>query len=171
LIEARCQYRGEGGKRASVRYLSSPRGQGTSFSLYRSRGGGLQLCCTVLTTCGGMVYNATEWMAILANLAPVGRRGESCSRPRAASRVAVWELPVRSPPYAGSRVQPTKGHGMHSSGRGDVLSSRIPTAPGRVLQRSGWWHSGGDGCTGPTVTEETRCRCFRPATYHGEYPR
>jgi hypothetical protein len=44
-----------------------------------------------------MVYIATEWMAVLANLAPVGRHGESCSRPRAASRVVVWELPVRSP--------------------------------------------------------------------------
>jgi hypothetical protein len=29
LIEAGCQYRGEGGKRVSVRYPSSPRGWGT----------------------------------------------------------------------------------------------------------------------------------------------
>jgi hypothetical protein len=45
---------------------------------------------------------------------------------------------------------------MHNSGRGDVLSSRVPTASGMVLQRTGWWHNGGDGCTRLTVTEETR---------------
>jgi hypothetical protein len=97
VIEARCQYRGEGGKRVSVRSLSSPRGQGTASSFYRPRVGGLQLCRTVLTTCGGMVYSATEWMAVLANLALVVRHGDSCSRPGAASRVAVWELLIRSP--------------------------------------------------------------------------
>jgi hypothetical protein len=43
------------------------------------------------------MYSATEWIAVLANLAPVWRRGDSCSRLGAASRVAVWELPVRSP--------------------------------------------------------------------------
>jgi hypothetical protein len=42
------------------------------------------------------MYCATEWMANLANLAPIWHHGESCSRPGAASRVAVWELPVRS---------------------------------------------------------------------------
>jgi hypothetical protein len=97
LNEARCQYRGEGGKCVSVRYPSSPRGQGTAPSFYRPRGGALQSCRTVLTMCGSMMYSATEWMAVLANLALVGRHGESCSRPGAASRVAVWELPVRSP--------------------------------------------------------------------------
>jgi hypothetical protein len=45
---------------------------------------------------------------------------------------------------------------MHISGRGDVSSSRAPTAPGMVLQCPGWWHSGGDGRTGPEVTDETR---------------
>jgi hypothetical protein len=48
-------------------------------------------------------------------------------------------------PYADSRVQLTEGRKVHSSGRGDVLSSRVPTAPGRVLQCPGWLHSGGDG--------------------------
>jgi hypothetical protein len=43
------------------------------------------------------MYNVVELMAILTNLVPAGRRGESCSRPRAALRVAVWGLPVRSP--------------------------------------------------------------------------
>jgi hypothetical protein len=45
---------------------------------------------------------------------------------------------------------------MHSSGRGDVSSSRAPTALGMVLQCPGWWHSGGDGRTRPEVTEEMR---------------
>jgi hypothetical protein len=45
---------------------------------------------------------------------------------------------------------------MHISGRGDVSSSRPPTAPGMVLQCPGWWHSGGDIRTGSEVTEETR---------------
>jgi hypothetical protein len=58
LIEAGCQYRGEGGKRVSVHYPSSPRGWGTP-SVYRPRGGGSQSCHTVLTTCGGMMYSAT----------------------------------------------------------------------------------------------------------------
>jgi hypothetical protein len=44
---------------------------------------------------------------------------------------------------------------VHNSGRDDVLLSRVPTALGMVQQRTGWWHSGGDGCTGPTVIEET----------------
>jgi hypothetical protein len=35
------------------------------------------------------VYNAVELMAVLANLALVRRYGRSCSRPGAASRVAV----------------------------------------------------------------------------------
>jgi hypothetical protein len=37
----------------------------------------------------------------------------------------------------------------------NVLSSWVPTASGMVLQCSGWWRSGGDGRTGPMVTEKT----------------
>jgi hypothetical protein len=48
-------------------------------------------------TYGGMVYITVELMVILTNLAPVACRGESCTCPEAASRVAVWELPVWSP--------------------------------------------------------------------------
>jgi hypothetical protein len=48
------------------------------------------------------------------------------------------------------------GRKVHSSGRGGVLSSRVPTASGMALQCPGWLHSGGDGCTGPEVTGETR---------------
>jgi hypothetical protein len=70
--------------------------------------------------------------------------------------VAVCELLFGRRPYAGSRVQLTEGRRMHISGRGDVLSSRVPTAPGMVLQRPGWRHSGGDGCRWLTVMEETR---------------
>jgi hypothetical protein len=45
-------------------------------------------------TCGGMVYSAMKLMVVLANLAHSGCRGESCTRPGAASRVAAWVLPV-----------------------------------------------------------------------------
>jgi hypothetical protein len=45
--------------------------------------------------------------------------------------------------------------GMNNSERGGVSSSRASTTPGMVLQCPGWWHSGGDGCTGPEVKEET----------------
>jgi hypothetical protein len=48
-------------------------------------------------TYGGMAHNVVELMVILTNLAPVGHRGESCTFPGAASRVAVWEFPVWSP--------------------------------------------------------------------------
>jgi hypothetical protein len=46
-------------------------------------------------TYGGMAYNAVELVVVLTNLAPSGRRGESCACPRAASRVAVWVPPAR----------------------------------------------------------------------------
>jgi hypothetical protein len=79
-------------------YLSSPYGQGSASSFYRPRGGDLQSCRTVLrATYGVMVHSAMELMVVLVNLAPVGCRGESCTRPGASSRVTVWELPVWSP--------------------------------------------------------------------------
>jgi hypothetical protein len=49
-----------------------PCGRGTASSFYRPRGGSLQSRCTVLATCGGMVYSATEWIAVLANLTSGG---------------------------------------------------------------------------------------------------
>jgi hypothetical protein len=48
-------------------------------------------------TYGGMAHNAVELMVVMTNLAPVGRRVESCTCPGAVSRVAVWEFPVWSP--------------------------------------------------------------------------
>jgi hypothetical protein len=55
-----------------------------------------------------------------------------------------------------SRVGLTEGRWLHSSGRGGVLSPRTPTALGMALQCPGCRYIGGDGCTGPMVTEETR---------------
>jgi hypothetical protein len=46
-------------------------------------------------TCGVMAYSVVELMVVLTNLAPSGRRGESCACPGAASRVAVWAPPAR----------------------------------------------------------------------------
>jgi hypothetical protein len=44
-----------------------------------------------------MVYSAVELVVVLTNLAPVVRSGEPCTCLGAASRVAMWELPVWSP--------------------------------------------------------------------------
>jgi hypothetical protein len=63
--------------------------------------------------------------------------------------------------------------------RDDVSSSRPSTASGMVLQCPGWWHSSGDGRTGPEVMEETRAtglmsrrcparaRCMHPYLFRG----
>jgi hypothetical protein len=75
------------------------------------------------------VYIAVELMAVLVNLAPVGRHGRSCSRPGAASRVAVWGLPVWSPSVRRAwrcLVVP----GSHNVGDGAAV-------PGMVAQRRG----------------------------------
>jgi hypothetical protein len=47
---------------------------------------------------GEAVYSVAELMVVPANLAPGERRGESCTRPGAASTVAMWGLLVWSPP-------------------------------------------------------------------------
>jgi hypothetical protein len=137
-----------GGKRAGVPIFVLSCGQGTASSFYRPRGGSLQSCCTVLSaTYGGMAHSVTELMVVLTNLAPVGRRSESYTCPGAASRVAVWDLPVGRRRYANSRARLTEGRRMHSSGRGSVSSSRASTAPGMVLECLGWRCSARDGGT------------------------
>jgi hypothetical protein len=157
-----------------VCHPSSPRGQGTAPSFYKPRGGGLQSCRTVLITCGGMVYNAVEWMAVLANLAPVGRHGKSCSPQEWLRGRLSGDFPFGRRPYADSRVRLTGGRKVHNNGHGDVLSSRVPTTSGMVLQCPRWLHSGGDGRTGPEVTGETHStglmsrRC--PAWARGRCP-
>jgi hypothetical protein len=147
LIEARCQYRGEGGKRASVRYPSSPCGWGTAPSFYRPRRGGLQSCPIVLAMYGGMVCSATEWMVVLTNLASGRRRGESCACPGAISRAVVWE-PLVWPfcmrqlmGWADRGLEVTQRWawrrlvvlGSHSTGDGAAVL-------GMVAQRRGWPH-------------------------------
>jgi hypothetical protein len=47
-------------------------GQGTAPPFIGQGGGSLQACRTVLATCDGMADSATEWTAVLANLASVG---------------------------------------------------------------------------------------------------
>jgi hypothetical protein len=65
-------------------------------------------------------------------------------------------FPFGRRPYADLRVQPTGGRKVHNSRRGGVLSLRTPTASGMAVQCPGWRRGGGDGRTGPMVTEETR---------------
>jgi hypothetical protein len=56
-------------------------------------------------------------------------------------------------PRADSRVPLTRGRTGHSSGHGDVLSPRVPTASGMALQWLGWPHrADGDGGGVPDVT-------------------
>jgi hypothetical protein len=74
-------------------------------------------------------------------------------------RLRGWlygNVPFGLHPYADSRVRLTDGRMVHNCGRGDVLSSRVPTASGMASQGPGWLHSDGDGCTGPEVMGETR---------------
>jgi hypothetical protein len=93
-----------------------------------------------------------------------GRPGESCFwQSVVACPVSVQErlrgwrcgsfFPGRRP-YADLRVRLTGGRKVHNSRRGDVLSSRTPTASGVALQFPGWRRGSGDGRTGPTMTEE-----------------
>jgi hypothetical protein len=49
-----------------------------------------------------------------------------------------------------------EGREVHSHGRGNILSPRVPASPGMAAQGPGWLHSGGDGQTGPEVTGVTR---------------
>jgi hypothetical protein len=61
LIEAKCQYHGEGGERVSVlAVVPPPCGQGTAPSFYRLRGGGLQKCRTIPITCSSMAHSVVE---------------------------------------------------------------------------------------------------------------
>jgi hypothetical protein len=78
-------------------------------------------------------------------------------------RLRGWlcgSFPSGHRPYAGSRVQLTEGRRVHSSGHDDVLSSRVPTTPGMVLQHAGWLHradgDGGDALHWPDVTTSSR---------------
>jgi hypothetical protein len=89
-------------------------------------------------TYGGMAYSVAELTVVRTNLAPAARRGESCACPGAASRVAVWEPLVWSSSVRQLKGWADEGWRLHSSGYGDVLSSWAPTAPGVVLQCSGW---------------------------------
>jgi hypothetical protein len=43
---------------------------------------------------------------------------------------------------------------LHSGRRSDVPSAFVPIALGTDLHYPGWQHRGGDGHTGPEVTEE-----------------
>jgi hypothetical protein len=87
------------------------------------------------------------WQSIMACLVSVQERlrGWRCGIFSSGRRACV-----------SSRVGLTEGQRSHSGGRGDVLSSWTPTAPGMVLQCPGWWRGSGDGCTRPMAMEDTR---------------
>jgi hypothetical protein len=132
--------------------LSSPRGLVTTPSFYRPRGGGLQSCRTILITCSGMVYN--PWNRRLSWQIPL-----LAERHGVQERLRGWRCGSSFPgrrPYADSRVQLTVSRRVHNSRRGGVLSSRTPTTSGMALRCPIWRRGGGDGRTGPMVTEETR---------------
>jgi hypothetical protein len=92
-------------------------------------------------------------MAVLPNLVPGTRRGGSCACPGAASRVAALGFLLGRRLYASSRVRLTGDRELYSGWRGGVLSARVPTVSGVVLQCLGWRYSDGDGRTGLEVAE------------------
>jgi hypothetical protein len=59
-------------ERVRVSALRPLRDQGTAPPFIGQGGGSLQVCRTVLATCGGMAHSTTEWTAVLANLASGG---------------------------------------------------------------------------------------------------
>jgi hypothetical protein len=138
-------------------YPSSPCGQGTASSFYRPRGGDSQSCRVALSAvCGSMVYIVMDLTAVMENLASGRRRGGSCARPGAASRVVALESSFDRCPYANSRAWLTEDWRLDNGGRGDVMSTWVPTVLGMTLQCLGWWHNGRDGHTGPEVIQKTR---------------
>jgi hypothetical protein len=137
--------------------MSPPCGQRTASSFYRPRGGGSQSCrATLSATCGSMAYSVVELTVVLTNLASGGRRGESCARPGAASKVAALELLFGRSSYTGSRAGLTEDWSPQNGRRGDVPSIWVPTVLGMTLQCMGWRYSGRNGRTGPEVTGEAR---------------
>jgi hypothetical protein len=144
-LRQECQYRR---RRQNMRvscYPSSPRGQGTTSSFYRAREGGLQSRRVALSAaCGSMAYSAVELTSVLVNLASGRRRGESYARPGATSRGVASEFLFDRRPYASSRGWLMEDRRPHSGGRGDVLSTWVPT---RFPQCWGWPCSAWDGDT------------------------
>jgi hypothetical protein len=111
---------GEGGDASELLSVVVPRGQGTTSSFYRARGGGLQSHRVALSpACGSMTYNVVELTSVLANLTSGRRRDRSCDRPGAASRVVASGLLFDRRPYANSRAWLTEDRKLHSGGRGD----------------------------------------------------
>jgi hypothetical protein len=80
-----------------------------------------------------VAYNDVELTVVLANLASGRRRGGSCAYPGAASRVVALGLLFGRRPYADSRARLTEDWRPHSSGRGDVPSTWVPTVWGVAL--------------------------------------
>jgi hypothetical protein len=83
-------------KVASVRVCllpSSPRGQGTAPPFIGQGGASLQVCRTVLATCDGMADSATEWMAVLVNLASGRASWRALYPPRSGFEGGGAEIP------------------------------------------------------------------------------
>jgi hypothetical protein len=127
-----------------------PRGQGTSPSFYRPRRGGLQSCCTILITCGGMAYNTVELMAVLANL---------CSR-RTSWRVLFLLMSGFEGGCMGtSRLvfirTLTRGCGLRMAVWCTTVGVVMSCRPG-FPQRQGWLHRVRDGCTATEMAAQGR---------------
>jgi hypothetical protein len=93
--------------------------------------------------CGGMVYSATEWTAVLANLASGGAllrvlcpsRGSFEGSGVGASRLTVMHASAR-------------GLGLRRAGGRTAASVAMSCRLG-LPQRRGWWRSGGMATQGP----------------------
>jgi hypothetical protein len=154
---------GEGRKRVSECYLSSPLRPGDCPSFFRLR----RRQFTGVPHCFIYVW----WRGIQCRGVD-GCPGESRFRRDVMARPVSVQERLRewrrgSPlfgrrPRADSRGQLTRGRTEHNNGRDDVLSLHASTASGMALQCPGWRRGGGDGRTGLMVTEGTR-----PTSRHG----
>jgi hypothetical protein len=89
-------------------------------------------------TYGDMTHSFIEWTIVLENLASSGRHGESCACPEATSRVAVWELLVRSPSVRRLEGWADRRPGAAQRRHAGVPSSWAPTVSVMMLQCQGW---------------------------------
>jgi hypothetical protein len=96
-----------------------------------------------------MAHSAGDLMAVLTNLGPDVRRGDSCACPGAALRLVALEFLLGHRPYTSSSVWLTGDRELYNGRRGGVPSARFPWC-------WGWPCSARDGGTSAGKTAQGR---------------